>query len=216
MRYAVRHAPVYGHGGGAEQCRERPELERHRMDAKQSQGKILVTGATGNVGGAVVAGLVARGVPVRALVRDENKARGLVEAGVEIVIGDLEQPDTLDAAFRGVDRVFLVTPVGPDAPNQARNAIAAARRTGSPHIVRLGAFKSSADSPTIVGRLHAETDADLKSSGLPYTILRQTDLRIHRSRTIPGIRARAERRETHGHVVCVCPEGGSVKDHLGR
>lgn len=134
--------------------------------------KILVTGATGNVGGAVTANLIAMGASVRTLVRDESKAQSLKDAGVELVVGDLEKPETLDAAFRGVDKVFLLTAVGPQAVTQASNGIAAAKRAGRPYVVRLSAVKAAPDSPTRIGRQHAETEAELKASGLPYTILK--------------------------------------------
>jgi len=137
-------------------------------------GVILVTGATGNVGGGVVANLTATGADVRALVRDESKAQGLRDAGVEVVSGDLDKPETLDAAFSGVDKVFLVTAPSPNQVTQARNAIAAAKRAGSPHIVRLsaGALKEMPGALPRVSAQHAEIDAELKASGLPYTILR--------------------------------------------
>ena len=72
--------------------------------------KILVTGATGNVGSLLIPKLTSLGAGVRTLTRDKSKAQGLEDAGVEVVIGDLEKPETLDAAFRGVGKVFLVTP----------------------------------------------------------------------------------------------------------
>ncbi len=136
--------------------------------------KILVTGATGNVGGGVIASLTGMGAGVRALVRDASKARALRDTGVEVVIGDLEKPETLDAAFSGVDRVFLATPVSPDQVSLARNAIAAAKRAGSPRIVRLsaGAVKEMPGALPRVSAQHAEIDAELAASGLPYTILR--------------------------------------------
>ena len=139
-----------------------------------SSGKILVTGATGNVGGAVIAKLTAMGAEVRALVRDESKSQALKDAGVEAVTGDLEKPDTLDAAFSGVDKVFLLTPVSPDAVSLARNGIAAAKRAGSPHIVRLSALVPAPARSARLGRQHAEIEAELKASGLPYTIIRPT------------------------------------------
>ena len=95
-----------------------------------SSGVILVTGATGNVGGAVVSNLRAGGANVRALVRDASKAQGLKSAGVDVVEGDLDRHETLDAAFKEVDKVFLLTPVSPDAATQSSNAIAAAKRAG--------------------------------------------------------------------------------------
>jgi len=137
-------------------------------------GKILVTGATGNVSSGLIPNLTAMGANVRALVRDESKAQGLRDAGVEVVIGDLNKPETLDAAFSGVDKVFLVTAPNPNQVTQARNGIAAAKRAGNPHIVRLsaGALKEMPGALPRVSAQHAEIDAELKASGLPYTILR--------------------------------------------
>ena len=137
-------------------------------------GKILVTGATGNVSSGLIVELKARGADVRALVRDSSKAQGLKDAGVEVVIGDFDKPETLDAAFSGVDKVFLLTAPNPNQVIQARNGIAAAKRAGVAHIVRMsaGALDTTPDSPARITRQHAETDAELKSSGLPYTILR--------------------------------------------
>ncbi len=137
-------------------------------------GKILVTGATGNVGSTLIPKLIAMGATVRALVRDESKAQGLRDQGVEVVSGDLDKPETLEAAFSGVDKVFLITAPNPNQVTQARNAIAAAKRAGSTHIVRLsaGAFNTADHSPSRVTKQHAEIDAELKASGLPYTLLK--------------------------------------------
>ena len=70
--------------------------------------RIVVTGATGNVGGQVVSQLLGIGAVVRALVRDPDSA-GLA-SGIEVVRGDLSVPDTLEAALDGVEAVFLVWP----------------------------------------------------------------------------------------------------------
>ena len=68
---------------------------------------VLVTGATGRVGSAVVDLLVDAGVPVRALTR-RSEAAAMLPANVEVVTGDLTVPESLDAALRGVGAVFLV------------------------------------------------------------------------------------------------------------
>ena len=137
-------------------------------------GKILVTGATGNVAGALMPTLANLGADVRALVRDESKAKELKDAGIEVVVGNLEEPHTLDAAFRKVDKVFLITPPNPNQVIQAKNGIQAAKRSGSPIIVRLsaGAVKGMPGALPRVSGQHAEIDGELRASGVPYTILK--------------------------------------------
>ncbi len=93
-------------------------------------GKILVTGATGNVSSGLIVELKALSADVRAMVRDASKAQGLRNAGVEVVVRDLDKHETLDAAFSGVDKVFLLTAPSPNQVTQARNGIAAAKRAG--------------------------------------------------------------------------------------
>lgn len=99
---------------------------------------ILVTGATGKQGGAVVRALQGQGVAVRALVRapDSDAAMGLRQRGVEVVKGDLREPETLHSALDGVDAVFSVQ--SPDLADlhsdtemvQGRNLVEAAVRAG--------------------------------------------------------------------------------------
>jgi dihydroflavonol-4-reductase len=68
--------------------------------------RALVTGATGKVGGAVARGLLERGDEVRALVRDPARAAGLLPTGVELVRGDVTEPETVAAAVAGCELVF--------------------------------------------------------------------------------------------------------------
>ena len=132
---------------------------------------VLVSGATGAIGSGLVPALLAAGVRVKALVRNPAKAEPLRAQGVQVVIGDLDDPQTLPAAVSGVDRIFLLTWNGPTAVQQATNLIRAAKEAGRPHIVRSGAH--GPEKSRIV-RDHMAVEASLKSSGLPYTILRPT------------------------------------------
>ena len=136
--------------------------------------KILVTGATGNVGSILIPILTNLGADVRALTRDESKAQGLKDKGAEVVVGDLENTHTLDDAFRGVDKVLLITPPNSNQVIQAKNGIEAAKRAGSPFILRLsaGAFKEAPGALPRVSAQHDEIDEILKASGLPYTIIK--------------------------------------------
>src|SRR5882762_7849170 len=106
---------------------------------------VLVTGATGTVSTALLGALKGKpGLRLRALVRDPTgaKAQTLQKEGVEVVAGDLEEPDTLQEAFEGVD------------------------------IVWNSAIKAGHDAPNRNGRLHALVEESVKASGIPWTILR--------------------------------------------
>jgi uncharacterized protein YbjT (DUF2867 family) len=136
-------------------------------------GKILITGATGNVGGAALDRLATTDVGLRALTRDESKAQALRDRGVEAAVADLLQPETLGPALEGVTVVFLLTPISPEQVVQAGNVIKAAKESGhDPRIVRLSVHQASRRAPTRVSRQHAEIEDTLTASGLPYTLLR--------------------------------------------
>ena len=134
---------------------------------------VLVTGATGSVSSALRAELKDRpGIRIRALVRDPVKAHALKSDGHDVVVADLEEPDTLAEAFDGVDVVFLLTPASALEPSMGSNAVAAARRAGVRHVIRNSAIKAGHDAPNRNGRLHAQVEDALKTSGIPWTILR--------------------------------------------
>jgi uncharacterized protein YbjT (DUF2867 family) len=133
---------------------------------------ILITSAAGKVAGATFAALRGAGHKLIGLVRNPDKAQGLAGEGVELRVGDLEQPSTLKAAFTGVDRVLIIVPGEYRAPALASNALWAAREAKVKHVVRLSAVGAAHDAPTVNSRLHALSDAELKSSGLPFTILK--------------------------------------------
>jgi len=136
-----------------------------------SAGKILVTGATGNTGSGLVPALCSAGVEVRALVRDESKAQPLKDAGAEIVVGDLDRPETIGPAVKGVDKIYLLTWNGPTQAQQVKNVIDAAKQAGNPHIVRHSMWGS--DKSRIIQQ-GLEAEETVKSSGLPWTLLKPT------------------------------------------
>jgi uncharacterized protein YbjT (DUF2867 family) len=136
-------------------------------------GKILVTGATGNVGSAVLDNLGTTDVNLRALAHDELKAQSLKDRGVEAVVGDFLEPETLVPALEGVSTVLLITPIHPEQVTQASNVIRAAKESGNEaRIVRLSVHQASHTAPTRISRQHAQIEDELISSGLPYTLLR--------------------------------------------
>jgi uncharacterized protein YbjT (DUF2867 family) len=145
-----------------------------------TDGPILVLGATGGQGGAVADALLARGAPVRAMVRrpDAPSARRLGGRGVHLVAGSLDDFAALSTAMRGVDGVFaLTTPfeTGVDAEvTQGHAILAAAVEASVPHLV----FSSVASADQHTGVPHFESKAviekELASTGLPYTITAPT------------------------------------------
>jgi uncharacterized protein YbjT (DUF2867 family) len=133
---------------------------------------VLVTGATGHVGGRLAALLVANGVRVRALVRDP--ARAAAPSDVQISVGDYADPASLTAALRGVDRVFMVCLPEP-APGRLTkhdNLVEAARTAGVEHLVYLSFLRPSAFAGFPQARWHAHTEAAIDRAGLPGTFLR--------------------------------------------
>jgi uncharacterized protein YbjT (DUF2867 family) len=128
---------------------------------------ILVTTA-GKVGSQAAQQLVARGEPVRILVRTPEKAAALAQAGLDVVIGDLGVPETLDAALQGISTVLLVSPA---IPAQELNVVTSAVRAGVDHVVKITS-KASADSPIARRRDQTDIENGLISSGLDYTLLR--------------------------------------------
>ena len=134
--------------------------------------RILVTGATGNVGRQVVSQLLATDVRVRALIRNPDAA-GLPPE-VERVRGDLTVPATLDGCLDGVDAMFLVWSAPPGAALAAMDRMTKqARRIvflSSPHRTPHPFFQASQPNP--VAALHAEIERLIEASGLPWTFLR--------------------------------------------
>jgi len=132
---------------------------------------VLVTGATGRVGRAVVDLLADAGVPVRALVRRSESAATL-PANVEIVIGDLTVPESLDAALHGISTVFLVWTAPPETAAAVVDRLAAhAQRVvflSAPHQTPHPLFQQ----PNPMAALFAEIERLITAAGLDSTIVR--------------------------------------------
>ena len=133
---------------------------------------ILVTGATGQVGGALVEELLRRGARVRAMARSEERADSFAARGAEGVVADLERPESLPGALGDVGRAFLMSRDDPRQPEMEGAFVEAAARAGVERIVKLSAQGASPESPVALMRRHAETELTLEGSGLDHTILR--------------------------------------------
>jgi uncharacterized protein YbjT (DUF2867 family) len=117
-------------------------------------GKILITGATGNGGSAVLDNLGTTDLSLRALFHDESKTQTMRDSGVEAIVGDFLEPESLAPALEGVSTILLITPIHPVQVAQATNVIEAAGDPGSdPRIVRLSVAQASHEAPTSCERL---------------------------------------------------------------
>lgn len=128
---------------------------------------ILITGASGNVGKEVLKQIARTGVKVRA--GYQSPASAAPPPDVEVVTINYNQPDTLQSALQGVERVFLVGPPTAELPALERKATDVIARFNVRQIVKLSAMGGRESMFT---RLHAESEDYIMSSGIPYTFLR--------------------------------------------
>jgi uncharacterized protein YbjT (DUF2867 family) len=128
---------------------------------------VLVTGATGNVGSAVVRELRERGVPVRAFVRDPARVAG----GVEVAVGDFDDPGSIRAAMEGVGRVFLSSADGPRKAEHEAAVIDAAAAAGARLIVKASTIGAAAGSPLKPFDWNGRAEDHLRRSGVPWVIV---------------------------------------------
>ncbi len=132
---------------------------------------ILIIGSTGTIGTAVLKNLQNRSVNVYAAIRSE-KDIPKVAAYAEPVILDFTQPETLDQAMAGKDRVFLVTPLMQNPDEITRLVVEAARKNNLKHIVRSTAAGADVNGSIMMARWAGTSEAVVKESGLNFTILR--------------------------------------------
>ncbi len=142
---------------------------------------ILVTGATGFVGGHLVRRLRHDGIKVRAVVRRPSKAIELADLGVEVVPGDINDRDSLDEAATGCDRVIHLVGIIQEGRgftfrsvhvDGTRNVLAAAKRAGVKQFFHQSALGTREHAKSEYHKTKWEAEGLVKSSGLAYTILR--------------------------------------------
>jgi uncharacterized protein YbjT (DUF2867 family) len=131
---------------------------------------ILITGATGNVGSPLVQQLVAAGHQVRAFSNDAA-ARQKLGDKVEIANGSFDDAASVEAALRGVDKVYLLAPASPDEPRWEANFIAAAVKAGVKHVVYHSVAGASYEANAF-GKWHRAGEKALEASGIAWTHLR--------------------------------------------
>jgi NAD(P)H dehydrogenase (quinone) len=139
-----------------------------------SQPRILVTGASGQLGRLVIDKLLETtpATQIAAIVRNGKAAANLSAREVVVRVAEYSKPETLDAALAGIDRLLLISSseIG-QRVTQHRNVIAAAKRAGVKLVAYTSVLRADA-SPLGLAEEHRQTEAALRASGIPSVLLR--------------------------------------------
>ncbi len=126
---------------------------------------ILVTGATGTVGRHVTEMLVRRGISVRALTRNPERASALLPEGVQIATGDLMKPETVQEALQGIEAMFLI--ISSDEPNADLNT--------DPQVVTSAEAAGVKRVVVLVGYEEGPVEETLRGSGMQWTLVKPAE-----------------------------------------
>lgn len=142
---------------------------------------ILVTGGTGFVGSHLIKRMRQEGIPVRAIVRDPDKARALNNLGVDVVKGDVSDTDSLEKATIGVERIIHLVGIIQEAAGATfqrvhvdgtRNLLEAARKSGVRHFFYQSALGTRPNAKSEYHKSKWAAEELVRASGISFTILR--------------------------------------------
>ena len=142
---------------------------------------ILITGGTGFVGSNLIPRMRRSGLPVRAVVRDPDKAQALADQRVEAVPGDISDKASLEKAVAGAERVIHLVGIIQEAPGVAfkgvhvegtRNLVEAARKAGVRQFFYLSALGARPGAKSEYHKTKWQAEELVRASGIPYTVLR--------------------------------------------
>lgn len=132
----------------------------------------LITGATGRTGGAAALELARRKLPVRALVRNADKAAKLAAAGVELALGDVADPKALAAAMQGVSKVLVCLPNSEQQLKLEKTITDSAIAAGAAHILKISSMEALPEMHNPVHQTHYQSEQYIKHSGKAWTMIR--------------------------------------------
>ncbi len=164
------------------------------MNGRKFQMKLLVTGATGKLGSKIV-DILLKKVPADQLaisVRNPEKAAGLQAKGVNVRQGDFDQPETLETAFKGIDRLLIISADGDTETRirQHNNAVSAAKNAGVSFIAYTS-IANAQESTNFLAEVHKATEKAILQTGIPYSFLRNNWYLENELSTIQGVQAGA-------------------------
>ena len=133
---------------------------------------ILITGATGRSGKVAAQQLAAKGIKVRALVRNPDKAADLRAAGVEIAIGDAGDAAAVRAALAGVTKIAIILPNGEKQLALEKHLTDRAAEAGVAQIVKVSSPEAVPGTKNPVHIVHLESEEHVRRSGRPWTMVR--------------------------------------------
>ncbi|WP_342548013.1 SDR family oxidoreductase [Paenibacillus sp. FSL P2-0089] len=167
---------------------------------------IVIMGATGTIGSALVERLADLGVPVRALSREPEKLRKQIgEKGswaIEVVLADAADPESLRRAFTGASQLFLAMSNSPRQIELETSIIQIAGESGIKHIVKISSPAFEQSSPVAVAGWHQEIEKVLRESGLTSTVLRPYAFMQNLMRFAPTITTQNVFFGSMGHSPC--------------
>ena len=183
----------------------------------------LITGATGDVGSRVVKQLLKLGERPCVFVRDAAKARATLGEKTGIRVGDLADRESLTAALRGVETLFLITS-GPQIPMLDQLAAKAARAANLGHVVKLSSM--DVEQSLAIGAWHEQGEAAIRASGVPFTFLRPSGFMMNILAWANSIRTEGVVRTSTGNgrrafihsddIASVAVRTLTSREHLGR
>jgi uncharacterized protein YbjT (DUF2867 family) len=139
------------------------------------RGKILVTGAAGTVGRHTVRHLSSMNINFRAAVHTHSDIQNVSFQGVEPVVMDFNDKESIWNAFQGIDNVFLITPFNPYMVEQVENCLEVAVESGVSYIVRLSTLRAEIRPGVMLTQLHQRAEDLIEGAGIDFVHLRPNE-----------------------------------------
>lgn len=187
---------------------------------------ILLTGATGKIGGETARQLIAKGAKLRALVRDAAKAADLKAAGVELVVGDIADADTVRRALAGAEKAFLLLPNGEQQEANEKQFTDLCVAAGVKHLVKMSSMEATATAETPIPRAHWAVEEYIRASGLAWTMVKPNFFMQNLLASAKSIREQGRFSLPMGNgttgmadardIAAVCAEVLTGQDHAGK
>ena len=133
---------------------------------------ILITGATGKSGSATARALNDLGHSYRALIRNPEKEEELKALGAEVVIGSIEDNQSLVKAMSDVEKVLILLPNSENQLALETQTVDVALQSGTKHIVKVSSIEATPDATSPIPKLHLEAENYIKASGLEWTMVK--------------------------------------------